>query len=102
MDSTFAPATSPGDILNAVLEVNGQIIITGDFEQVNGVSQYRISRLYNDLGTHSMAIPSATRVEWHRQGTRPEAAYAWFEHSADGGTTWTLLGPGHRIPGVGP
>ncbi|MBX3733563.1 MAG: hypothetical protein KF791_13325 [Verrucomicrobiae bacterium] len=99
MDSTFAPATSPGDVRNAVLEVSGQIIITGDFEQVNGVSQYRISRLINDPGTHSMAIPSATRVEWHRQGTRPEAAYAWFEHSADEGTTWTLLGPGHRIPG---
>ncbi|PYI80634.1 MAG: hypothetical protein DME26_21160, partial [Verrucomicrobia bacterium] len=98
VDLSFNP-----DANNAVdslaIQADGKIIIGGSFTTVGGVGRTGIARLANDAATQSLTVPSASRVEWLRGGASPEAQDVAFELSTEGGTTWTSLGSGTRIPG---
>lgn len=55
-------------------------------------------RLINDAAAAALTV-SATRAQWLRSGTAPEAQWTAFDLSEDAGTTWTRLGTGTRIAG---
>jgi uncharacterized delta-60 repeat protein len=98
LDTAFDPALwQYGNA--AVLQADGRILLGGDFDQVGGLSVHDLARLENDAATQSLTIPSATRIQWLRGGTSPEASQISFELSTDGTTTWSALGMGTRIAG---
>jgi hypothetical protein len=75
-------------------------LLGGAFITVDGgVSQKRLARFENHVGTEALAVTSSSRVEWLRGGGAPEASFVLFEVSTDSGTTWTPLGAGTRISG---
>ncbi|MEQ1751152.1 MAG: choice-of-anchor D domain-containing protein [Prosthecobacter sp.] len=59
-----------------------------------------ITRLINeDSASSALAVTSASRVQWQRGGTAPEAQFVTFELSEDAGVTWVMLGTGTRMSG---
>src|SRR5207247_6545610 len=76
------------------------MVFIGGFVVVeDGTVRTNIARLYNNPAAQRLVVTSTSRVEWLRGGTSPEAQYVTFDLSTDGGTNWTSLGAGTRIPG---
>ena len=98
LDSAFDPNANSGDV-SAVLQADGKLLLGGAFISVGGTGRNKLARLLNDAATQTLAVTSASRVQWLRGGSSPEALAASFELSTDGGTTWTALGNGSRITG---
>ncbi|PYI82352.1 MAG: hypothetical protein DME26_17940 [Verrucomicrobia bacterium] len=86
-------------VSSTTVQANGMIVIGGFFIAVGETLRTNIARLYNNRATQRLAVTSTSRVEWLRGGTSPEAHHVTFELSTDGGTNWTSLGTGTRIPG---
>jgi hypothetical protein len=82
-----------------MLQEDGKVLLGGDFTTVGGVQRNLIARLENAASTQSLAASSPARVQWLRGGSSPETAFVTFELSTNGGSAWTLLGTGTRIPG---
>lgn len=94
-DASFVPLT-PGTAFVGRLNVDGSVLVGGS----NLTSSLKtLVRLINDAATGALSVTNATRVQWLRGGTAPEAAWVRFELSEDSGTTWSLLGTGTRISG---
>jgi uncharacterized delta-60 repeat protein len=98
VDASFNPDLSDG-VNSVTVQADGRIIISGVFTRVGGVARNTLVRLANDAATQNLAVTSANRIEWLRGGASPEVQYVGFDVSTDGGTTWTVLGTGKRIPG---
>ena len=86
-------------VMSTMVQANGMIVIGGFFVAEGATVRTNIARLYNDPAKQSLTVPSASRIEWLRGGTSPEAQYVTFELSTDSGTNWTSLGVGTRITG---
>ena len=89
----------PAIINSVMLQENGEVVFTGDFNSVGGFQANDIARLANDPVVQTLAPAGSTSIEWQRGSTLPEALDVAFDLSTDGGTTWTLLGNGTRIAG---
>ena len=71
----------------------------GAFTTLAGQSRSYIGRLDNTgPATQSLTFDGST-LTWMREGTGPEVWRTTFEYSPDGGSSWTNLGGGIRIPG---
>ncbi|MEQ1853823.1 MAG: cadherin-like beta sandwich domain-containing protein, partial [Chthoniobacteraceae bacterium] len=82
--------------LAIALQHDGRIVIGGGFTTVNGQPRNFMARLLNDPATQTLTVVDETRVRWQRGGAGPEVAGVVFELSADGGASWSTLGPGAR------
>lgn len=103
-DSSFSPVVVAGfdgdtAITTAAIRADGQIIIGGYFTCAGAEELNSMALVMNDPATQSLTADGSTRVVWMRGGTSPEARRVTFELSTNGGTTWTPLGNGSRIPG---
>ncbi|MBE7498473.1 MAG: cadherin-like beta sandwich domain-containing protein [Verrucomicrobiaceae bacterium] len=98
LDTAFNPDAN-AIVRSLALQVDGQILASGDFSTMGAASRIGIARLQNDTATQLLTVPSATRVEWLRGGSLPEASEVGFEVSIDGGTNYSFLGAGTRISG---
>lgn len=102
-DLTFSAevaAQSPPALVNSLaLRRDGQLLVGGKFDSINGVSDANLTQLCNDPATESISVGSRNHVTWMRGGSSPEAMRTQFSLSRDGGNTWTDLGVGRRIIG---
>ncbi len=97
--ATFDAGTGPNQIVNELaIQETGKILLGGRFTSVNGAAHNRIARLLNDPATSALTIDGSTRVVWTRSGAAPEVSQVSFELSTDGGTSWSFLGFGTRVP----
>jgi hypothetical protein len=81
------------------LQADGKILAGGTFTTLGGQSRNYIGRLNNTgPATQSLAFVGST-LTWMRGGTSPEVWRTTFESSPDGGSSWTDLAAGIRIPG---
>ena len=97
LDSTFDPGTgTDGEVDAIALEVDGGILIGGQFTTVDGVSRSDLARYGNDTATSTMNVVDATHLNWIRTGPGPEVSTVVFQLSTNGGTTWSRLGSGVR------
>lgn len=81
------------------LHHDGKIWLGGNFTNVDGYPRKALALIGNPSATNQLSKTSASRVEWRRGGTAPEASYVTFELSTDGGVTYSMLGAGTRIAG---
>ncbi|PYI86656.1 MAG: hypothetical protein DME26_08630 [Verrucomicrobia bacterium] len=86
-------------VSSTTVQANGMVVIGGFFAVEDGTVRTNIARLYNNPAAQRLVVTSTSRVEWLRGGTSPEAQYVTLDLSTDGGTNWTSLGAGTRIPG---
>lgn len=98
LDTAFNPNAN-GTVRSVALQADGQILVGGDFTTMGAASRFHLARLQNDTATQLLTVPSATRVEWLRGGSLPEAASVTFEVSINGGANYVFLGYGSRIAG---
>ncbi len=106
VDSTFSPSfkltTTAGKsgptVQSVALQADGQILIAGDFNGVNGLTSRSLARLGNDGGTQTLTFTKLTTVLWRRSGPLPEFTSVAFDISTDAGTTWNGLGMAERQP----
>ncbi|GEP43384.1 hypothetical protein BGE01nite_26750 [Brevifollis gellanilyticus] len=75
------------------LRPNGAVLVGGSF------GLWGVGQLSNDAATSALSISSASRVQWLRGGSAPEASTVTFEVSTNGGSSWVPLGNGTRITG---
>jgi len=99
VDPTFSTLPPNGGVETASLQANGKVLAGGSFTGFGPATRNRIARLDNGAATESLTAYSTTRVQWLRGGTAPEVEQVTFELSTDGGSVWTPLGAGTRIPG---
>jgi uncharacterized delta-60 repeat protein len=102
IDGSVDPDFNPnaGNIVDSLaVQADGKILVGGRFFTMGGQPRNRIARLENDAATQILTVPHHRRVEWLRGGTAPEAQSVSFDLSTDGGTNWSPLGVGTRIPG---
>ncbi len=97
-DTTLV-ATANDVVFGTTLHADGTVLLTGYFTAVNDSTRTYVTRLDNSGATSSLALTSASRVQWLRGGSSPETLQVTFERSLDGGATWTALGAGTRIAG---
>ncbi len=99
LDTTFNAAvgyTSNFDSVDEIaMQMNGKILVSGDFAYVNSIYHPSLARLENDVVTNTLAIsgtaPSQT-VFWSLGNSSPLVDQVRFELSTNGGGTWTSLG----------
>jgi uncharacterized delta-60 repeat protein len=85
-------------LTSLALQANGMILLGGDFTWPDGSSLDGLARLMNtELGAETLNY-DASMITWLRSGASPEVWFTTFEFST-GGTNWTMLGGGSRIPG---
>ncbi len=104
LDAAFSPrATFAGGMSQTqslLVQDNGRILVSGDFDAIDLFPRMRYARLMNSAVTQSITNIGFTTVEWTRGGALPEAeGDVSFELSTDGGTTFTVLGDGTRVSG---
>ena len=80
------------------MQVDGKILVAGDFWTLGGRSSTNIGRLNNTGPANQSLTFDGSALTWMRGGTSPEVWRTTFEYSPDG-TSWTYLGAGIRIPG---
>jgi uncharacterized delta-60 repeat protein len=102
LDTNFIPLAGGDfpDVYSLAVQADGKILVGGFFTTLGGQSRNNIGRL-NKTGpaTQSLAFDGST-LTWMRGGTSPEVWRTTFEYSPDGGSTWTNLGAGIRLPGL--
>jgi uncharacterized delta-60 repeat protein len=98
VDGGFDP--SANGLANSIaVQVDGKVIAGGAFTSMGTLARNRIARLDNDPATQNIVVPNSGSLQWMRGSASPETHQVTFELSTDGGTTWSLLGMGARIPG---
>jgi len=104
LDTSFDPGpitaqNGPSPYANAGhLQVDGRIVVAGNFWALNGQTRGSIGRYINtDPATQSLTI-NGSMITWLRGGTSPEVWRTTFEQSTDG-VIWVPLGSGTRIVG---
>src|SRR6266568_1651063 len=99
LDTSFDPGASGNEVYSLAVQADGKILVGGGFITLGGQSRTNIGRLNNtDPATQRLTFDGST-LTWMRGGTSPEVWRTTFEYSPDGGTAWTNLGGGIRIPG---
>ena len=96
---TSPKITGNGIFNHLALTQNGQIMLNGRFIKINDIPREGLARIYNEVATQELTVPSANRIQWLRGGSSPEARRVFFELSTDQGGTWTKLSEGTRITG---
>ena len=100
-DGTLDPLFNPsaGSWVSAVaMQADGRVLLGGDFLFIAGSQRSHLARLQND-GVATQLLHHATNtITWLRGGQSPEVRRTTFE-SSDDGLSWTMLGPGTRVPG---
>ena len=91
------PADAP--VTCVALNHDGKLWLGGNFSTVDGLPRNALAQVTNPRATSQLTKTSASRIEWLRGGTAPEASYVKFDLSTDGGTTYAPLGMGTRIAG---
>jgi uncharacterized delta-60 repeat protein len=103
LDTSFDPSPITAELGQPVvndchLQVDGRIVVAGNFWALNGQTRGSIGRYINpDPATQSLTMNGST-ITWLRGGTSPEVWRTTFEQSTDG-IIWILLGSGTRIAG---
>ncbi len=102
LDTGFDP--NANDVVTSVaVQADGKVLLGGNFTtlQPNGAgsptTRNFFARLNNDGATQSLTAPDTSNVLWSRGGAGPEVSQVTFEHSTNGGVTWTALGNGARV-----
>jgi uncharacterized delta-60 repeat protein len=98
LDAFFDPAPNSA-VMTTLLQDDGKILIGGAFSAVGGVARNYVARLDNVPATQTLSVTSATRIEWLRGVSSPEAYQVAFEVSTDGGIHYASVGIGTRIAG---
>ncbi|MBS0657705.1 MAG: choice-of-anchor D domain-containing protein [Verrucomicrobia bacterium] len=102
-DATFTANTqaNTGDsaVYSVGLQSDGQILLGGAYDTVNGVSAPNFTRVANTFASTTLNVLGGDAVEWQRGGTAPQALRTEFELSTDGGMSWTALGAGTPLTG---
>lgn len=93
---TFANPVITGSVYAGVQQPDGKIAFVGDFQIVSGQNRAFFARLTNEAALHELAQPASGLLRWNRAGSAPEVELATFEYSANGGQSWSVLGPGTR------
>jgi uncharacterized delta-60 repeat protein/uncharacterized repeat protein (TIGR01451 family) len=96
VDSGFDPNAND-TVYNVAVQMDGKILLGGEFTTVGGTARNQMARLNNDSAPQSLSAPDVTRVQWLRGGAAPEVEQVTFELATNG--PWTLLGSGTRIAG---
>ncbi|MBL9154861.1 MAG: delta-60 repeat domain-containing protein [Verrucomicrobiales bacterium] len=102
LDPTFDPNATDG-ITSVAVQADGKVLIGGGLSslQPNGAStpttRLRFARLENDPAVQVLEIPDGSQISWLRSGAAPELTRAFFDFSADGGSTWSPLGEATRV-----
>jgi len=102
LDSGFDPKAN-AQVPSLVMQKDGKILIGGSFTtlQPNGAAspttRRYLARLSNSAAEQGLRALDATQILWTRRGSAPDAFAVNFEHSGDGGLSWTVLGSGSRI-----
>ena len=98
LDMNFSPgADDAGKSL--ALQADGKILLGGAFSTLGGQSRANIGRLNNARPAIQSLTFDGTTLTWMRGGTSPEVYRTTFDYSPDGGSSWTDLGEGMRVPG---
>ncbi len=98
LDLDFNPGAD-GEVFGVASQADGAILVGGNFSTVGGAAHARIARLLNDPAPQTLSVLDATRVQWLRGGSAPEVEQVTFDLSLNGGSSWTALGGGLRVPG---
>jgi hypothetical protein len=103
LDLTFSPAAGSGyfygrEVFSLALQPDGRILVSGQFEALDGESRTNFARLNNtEPATQTVSFDGA-KLSWLRSGSSPEVSRTTFEYSSEGGS-WTHLGDGIRVSG---
>ena len=105
VDTTFISdgGPSPWDTVSGLaLQSDGKVLLGGYFSMLAGTARNNIDRFSNpDAALQELLVsPDGKTVTWKLGGSFPHPYQALFEHSSDG-VTWTSLGGGVAVPGVG-
>ncbi len=98
IDPGFDPSPN-STVVALAIQADGAVLVGGGFTSIGGASRPILARLNNGPAAQVITVPDLTRVQWARGGTSPEAAFVSFELSTDGGSNWSFLGNGARMPG---
>ena len=100
-DGTLDGGLNPGAndaVYAVVVQPDGKILVGGLFTSLGSQSCGYLGRLNNtEAATQSLHCNGAS-IAWQRGGASPEVWRTSFDYLS-GGTTWTSLGAGERIPG---
>lgn len=77
---------------------NERLTIGGFFLNPNPPSDH-LAQFEHDSSTSSLTLPTSSSARWLRDGNIKEVQQVVFQHSTDGGSTWTDLSSGTRISG---
>ncbi len=102
LESTATFNTGPGaangaasaSVNSVALQLDGKILVGGNFTSFGGGACTHLARLINDTATSSLSISGQYGAHWYLGGSAPELANVRFEVNTGGG--WTDLGPGIR------
>lgn len=100
-DPSFDSGAPTVGAFTLAIQVDGKVLLAGGYGSftVDGTTVRGVARMFNDPATHSLTVPSASRVEWLRGGSAPETTQVIFDVSTDHGETYSPLGFGTRISG---
>ena len=104
LDTTYNPnvnsAAALGVVYATALQKDGKLVISGVFEDVDGVLRTSLARLSAASGARQslQGVASGVAVTWLQHDGSPNFARTTFEYSLDG-ATYTALGAGTRIAG---
>jgi hypothetical protein len=83
--------------LALAVQADGNILVGGDLQYLNGTFRPGCGRLLATAPATQSLTSDASSITWLRGGTSPEVASTSFEYSSDG-VSWTSVG-GSRISG---
>jgi len=98
LDSSFI-ANVTDRPFGMALQADGKVLVNGQFTTVSSTARFRLARLLNDSASENLSITASDRIQWLRGGSAPEAALVTFEHSSNGGASWSSLEPVSRTAG---
>ena len=98
LDPTFNPGSN-GPVSALTVQADGKVLVGGAFTILGGQARSRLGRLSNTAVAQQSLASDGPDLVWQRGGTSPEVWRTTCELSSDGGTSWTNLGAGVRVPG---
>ncbi len=85
-------------VSSLAVQVDGKILVGGDFTTLGGRARRYIARLNNSAPAAQNLMRDGSTITWLRGGTSPEVWRTAFEGSTNG-VDWVALGEGVRIEG---